>query len=353
MSTRILALLFAAAASTLPAAEISVLSHGAVGDGLVDDTVAIQRAIDQAADGDTVRFPAGLTFRVNPATGIRIPSRRTLDLTGATLRIGANVALRSRVLETVPGASDVLILGGEVRGSRTPVAGLQWGIGLRIDSASRVTVRGTRFHDHYFDGIWIGGAGPTPSRDVLLDGVTVTNCRRNGLSVTHAVGVRIRDSEFSWSAGQDPESGINVEPNPDEQVDDLAIFDTVAEGNQKGFYLHAGRGRSGSNYKVIGCRISNNDKYGLIANGMRQFVLMDTTVEAPTGMGISIGEDAGRQASDVTVINNRVSRTPLGLVLAGVQDARVFGNTFTGCRLELRGAGVSGTVAISGNEVTP
>lgn len=43
---------------------ISVMDFGAVGDGITNDTVAIQTAIDAVADGCTLLFPAGKTFKL-------------------------------------------------------------------------------------------------------------------------------------------------------------------------------------------------------------------------------------------------------------------------------------------------
>lgn len=44
--------------------EINVKDHGAVGDGVADDTAAIRKAIEKAQTGGTVRFPMG-TYRIS------------------------------------------------------------------------------------------------------------------------------------------------------------------------------------------------------------------------------------------------------------------------------------------------
>lgn len=63
---------------------IDVKSFGASGDNTNDDSTAIQNAIDSAATGDVVFFPAG-TYRIN--TNLFVPS-------GITLRGGKGVTIR-------------------------------------------------------------------------------------------------------------------------------------------------------------------------------------------------------------------------------------------------------------------
>jgi hypothetical protein len=68
------ALLFSTIGTIGEAATLNVQNYGAAGDGTTDDTAAIQNAINDASNGDTVLFPAG-TYKVT----------KTLNLTpGAT-----------------------------------------------------------------------------------------------------------------------------------------------------------------------------------------------------------------------------------------------------------------------------
>ena len=48
--------------SMIEGAVVNVLDFGAVGDGVVDDTAAIQAAIDSLTSGGTVFFPTGTYF---------------------------------------------------------------------------------------------------------------------------------------------------------------------------------------------------------------------------------------------------------------------------------------------------
>ncbi|MEK8104726.1 glycosyl hydrolase family 28-related protein [Micromonospora sp. M12] len=81
------------AAAALPATDdgwISVLAHGAVGDGVTDDTRAIQSAFDAAraaAPHKGVLFPAGRTYRVSGPVRLSGLTDTTLRGHGATLAL--------------------------------------------------------------------------------------------------------------------------------------------------------------------------------------------------------------------------------------------------------------------------
>src|SRR5881296_1480898 len=69
------------------AAEVlNVRNYGAVGDGLVDDTDAVQAAIDAAPVGSVIYFPTGTYRLVGPLEpvpyGVTITGKTNLTLTG-------------------------------------------------------------------------------------------------------------------------------------------------------------------------------------------------------------------------------------------------------------------------------
>ena len=66
---------------------VSVKDFGATGDGVTDDTAAIQAALDSLSAGQSLVFPAGHTFKIVNATGsgATIVDRRASAVSGGTL----------------------------------------------------------------------------------------------------------------------------------------------------------------------------------------------------------------------------------------------------------------------------
>jgi hypothetical protein len=327
-------------------ADLLVTDFGAVCDGSTNDTVAIQAAINAAVPGDRVYFPAGAHSR---AWFLQLKSDLVLDLGTATLELVANQPPRVWMMQTPPGTGNVVIRGGVVKGSRQNLTGLQWGIGLRVDSASLVVVEGTTFQDWFFDGVWVGGN--TPSTNVTLEGVTCVGNRRNGVSVVNANGVLLRGCKLLDTNGQDPQAGVDVEPNAGERVSGFTARACEFSRNRVGLYMHRGTGLGGQDYVVVGCSFHDNSRYGLIGNAMSGLLVVDNQVSggqlvSPLGVAASLGDGV----SDVTFSANTLD-SPRSLVLAGASGLRVVSNRLTRPLeiVSVPGGGVRGDVVLLDN----
>src|SRR5688500_17457281 len=155
--------------------EISVRTVGAFGDANHDDTAAFQAAINALpSDGGTVFVPAG-TYLIDPTVKVRLRSRMHLRLAdGAVLKAKANAADRAYVL-MLHKVSDVEISGGEIEGDRDRHLGTtgQWGHGIMVRGASRVTIRDMLIRKCWGDGISI--AAKTDVRKVISVDIVFTN----------------------------------------------------------------------------------------------------------------------------------------------------------------------------------
>ena len=258
----------------------NVRSFGARGNGRIDDTNAFQRAIDSlAAGGGVVRVPAG-RYLIDPLRSVRMRSGVDLRLdSGAVLMAKPNAAPRAYVL-LAERVADATISGGSILGERHAHLGTkgEWGHGVMIRGASRVTVRNVTISQCWGDGISVGGfhrkGQPViPSSDILIDNVRCRGNRRQGLTIGRSRRVRVVDSEFSDTHGTKPEYGIDIEPDAPGTADDITIERCVLRNNRGGGIQAYHRS---SNITIRGCTIENNGSgiytvdavNGLIANNI-------------------------------------------------------------------------------------
>jgi hypothetical protein len=169
---------------------VNVKDKGAKGDGIADDSAAIEAAIDEVAGTKgTVLVPNG-TYMVDAADKkLKLKSDMTLKLAdGAVLKAIPNDARKSTVLN-ISGASNIWVIGGLLEGDRDrhkgPADG--WGMGLRIvDDAKHITVSGLTSRGMWADGFYVEEA-----EDVRFCGVTADANRRQGMSIISAEGLLV------------------------------------------------------------------------------------------------------------------------------------------------------------------
>jgi len=275
---------------------VSVKDFGAVGDGVADDTVAIQAAVNAAA-GRTLYFDPGV-YMVQAGSSTTIPGAYTV-FTGA-VQIPSNSELvlhpdcRIQCITTslpsgcaflIHQASNVTIRGGgTIRGDRfthTGVGGEQLH-GISVRGSNKVTIRDLDIDNWWGDGILVAiDANGAASSLVTIDNVTVNQCRRNGLSITQASHVAVSNSRFLNTSGTAPECGVDVEPDPGFTVVAAQFVNCYFIGNAQDGFMSAPQGQA----TVIGlsltnCYSSGNGRYGywIAGDGITPFQQAATLV---------------------------------------------------------------------------
>ena len=251
-----------------------VKAYGAYGDGLHDDTAAIQAAINSLpTTGGTVTIPAG-TYLIDTSKKINLRSLMHLKMDPNAILKAKTSSLSRHYLVYISNKSDVEISGGQLVGDRDThkyaTSGThEWGHGIQILGGKRVTVRDLHVSKCTGDGVCIGGS----SADVVIANIISTQNRRQGLSVTNCSNIKVYDSEFSYTQGTSPECGIDIEP------DDGYTCNSVLIQN---------------------CRLNNNKRYGLnIWNRTTNVTLDGNTFEYNGSLGMgTVG------ISGLTVTNN-------------------------------------------------
>lgn len=174
-------------------------AYGAVGDGVSDDTAAIQKAIDavSAAGGGIVDIPAG-NYRINTL----YQTGKSYEKAGLVLK--SNIIVRiddSAVLEAIPNGErsyqmfsithvdNVHIIGGTLIGDRdhhTSSIG-ETGYGVRITDATNVVIENLHAGEFWGDGLFLG----EDSKNITIYNVVCDHNRRQGMSIVGGQNVKI------------------------------------------------------------------------------------------------------------------------------------------------------------------
>ena len=212
-------------AAEIPRGTINVKDFGATGDGITDDTTAIQEAIDTAETSGiaTVYFPRG-TYKVsadkadnNFYAALNVHSGQHLIFESVTLQLTSNGYDFYAVLN-IHNVNNVTVEGGLTiigdRESHTGTTG-ESGHGIRIVNSKNVYVRDVDIRYTWGDGVCVGGNGTMEeiSQNVTLERIRTYKCSRNGLSIIEADGAVVRDCDFTYTDRTAPQYGIDVEPN--------------------------------------------------------------------------------------------------------------------------------------------
>jgi hypothetical protein len=137
--------------------EFNVLDHGAVGDGTVDDTAALQAVLDSVDDGDVIYLPKG-TYRLTAAltctksvtikgAGV-FPAFRSVTSGGAFDWPSAAPWVRGSVLLQSAAGADALVLSGSGKQVNLEGFGIRFADAIRhVDTGHGVVASPAQVHD--------------------------------------------------------------------------------------------------------------------------------------------------------------------------------------------------------------
>ncbi|SFW17104.1 Right handed beta helix region [Prevotellaceae bacterium HUN156] len=170
---------------------------------------------------------------------IRIPSNTKVRLNGIVYLLPN--ALEEYDIFLVEGTNISISGKGEIVGDKSNHIGLkgEWGMGIRIRNSKDIDISGIRIRECWGDCIYIGGN----STNVNIRSCYLSNGRRQGISITSAVNVKIFKCTISDIGGTNPEYAIDVEPN-DNCICDNIVIEDLNVTNCGGGVLAYGRARN-------------------------------------------------------------------------------------------------------------
>lgn len=206
----------------------NVRDYGVKGDGSTDDTNMIQALID---DKEYIYFPDGV-YLINVERALNLRSKQVIHLSDEAILKALPSDQGYTAVLRLDNVSDVHISGGQIIGERYSHTGEtgEWGMGIQVIKGSHtISIRDIKIYDCWGDGIFLGDS-PTVS-DILITDVICDNNRRQGLSISDANGIMVRDSVFINTNGTLPEAGIDIEPDPDQTSENIQLLNVQCLNN--------------------------------------------------------------------------------------------------------------------------
>lgn len=281
---------------------VNVRDYGARGNGIHDDTLALQNAVNALpAGGGTVQVPAG-TYLIDAT---RAPGNHDGERYGVRLRGNMHLQLmQGAELVAIPNSDDpsrlrdrnyilyaymvseLEISGGRIIGERVRHVAIEgkdseWGHGIQFRGVQRATIRDVEVADCWGDCIVLGVSAPAdgsaPTTDIVVSNVVCSGARRQGLTIGTALRITVYDSEFNNILGTGilgSGNGIDIEPDDHGAADVVHIENCIARNNRAAGIQVTTPLDSDATSTITGvtirqCRLEHNYAYGLHVQGDR------------------------------------------------------------------------------------
>lgn len=326
---------------------VDAADHGAIGDGVADDTAALQSAIREAVGGTCV-IPPG-AFRITAS--IDVPGGTRIEAFGARLLHHAPGDYTPAI--RIAGVADVRVRGLEIDGRKADYpAATEHRHNLLIKQSRNVHLEDLDLHDAKGDGVYIGADEGGHSENVTLENVRCDANHRQGCSITDLRTGRFTGCRFTGTGGTAPGAGLDVEPNRGDAVACELVFEACEfTGNAgAGFLGRVGPSTAGrqENWTLLGCTIAGNKGDGILLEQCSRVRAIGCTVEDNAGVGVRVadqtegveiagGSIARNGHQGVFVYAGGPSKTCIGLKISGatiMDNSTTAANARDGIRID-------------------
>lgn len=346
---------------------VNVQKYGAKGDGVTDDTIAIQNTIDYvSSSGGIVYIPAGtyIVKKILPKSNVIIHGAGVATL----LKLSSGVSDFNHVFE-INNANNVTIRNLSIDGNKDTQSFYLSGFFTLI--CKNLTIENVSIKNMYGEGLFIGYTSFL-SENVTINNVVIENCTRNELVLGNCKNVKIKgvtiNSDSAFSACVDIEKHSNSDVHENIHLEDIyvnasaqgvkIISNSYTSGKMKNIYI--------KNLQMVGTvkniSISEFDnvmldlcfgKFEII--GSKSTTLKSVESRGNTGIGIYAYSSASlRNTEFLTIYNSDISlNSNHGLLLQDcinviVNENRIYNNGQAGIGIYF----VTKNVSITANVIT-
>jgi hypothetical protein len=287
---------------------VDVRDFGAAGDGVTDDSRAIQAAAGALSPGNTLHFPAG-TYRFAqrwPPGGAAVVISGLADVT-VEFEPGAELYMDNLHPTKRTGSSHGLLVRGPASRIRLSALNIRWADGAQRSLGDGIRVEGCpAFGDEQPSG-WSGP--PTPVTEVSVSDCTVRSSPQTGVvmmgvSEIEVSGLRVTDSGADGlhfnacrRASVDGYSAVNTGD------DGLALVTYFASGPAFDRAAHTFSFPELTDWSNADFTVTNVNVFGCRANGVRLAGANRVTVEGLDVVGVHAGSafliDSAEPGTDV------------------------------------------------------
>ena len=189
----------------------------------------------------------------------------------------------------------------------------EWGMGINLKGAINATISGVTIKDCWGDCIYVGGN----SRNVTIESCKIDGGRRQGISVTKANGVTIRNCIITNVSGTNPQYAIDIEPNKRDSVDNILIEDVTVRDCEGGILVVHGAPKDGAktpwtgNVTIRNCDVKCKKMYPVRVVRCEKIEIDRCTLYAPDGLSAITVAGAGNaivQNNNISVYYNLVDK---------------------------------------------
>lgn len=245
---------------------------GAKGDGVTNDTAAIQAALDASS---YVYIPDG-TYMIygdnNFNGGIKPKSNQVIILSEKAILKAITTSSANYSIVNIQNVDNVRICGGVVQGEKSTHTGTSgaFGYGIFVCGGQNVVIENMEVFDCWGDAILTTYTSTSrPAKNVKVLNCVLHDCRRQGVSVVGGEYITISGCEIYNISGMAPQYGIDIEPDGDfRHAINITIDDCYIHDNGVGDIVLSGTCLSTKNLienvKISNCTLSKLNFSGKI-----------------------------------------------------------------------------------------